>query len=425
MKLTTLLLVGSLAVNAAVISLYVTQKSAASTVSPTEKSASRAPSAPAATSPETQAAAQTALLAQTWNQLQSGDLNTLVARLKAAGFSPSMIRAIVAAQVNEQFSARRKELLSGQEEQPFWKSSRNVFMDPKTLAALRDLGKEQTALMKSLLGSDGVPGNEEMNAWQRRQFGNLPAEKLTQLQSINSDYAELQQEIYAKSKGVILAEDREKLAFLEKEKLADIAKTLTPQELEDFQLRTSNTANQLRNQLTTFNATEAEFRALYKAASGVDEKFGSNIGFRNPADYQARQAALLAAAQTALSPERFAEYKQAADPQYQQINRLVARLELPAATSQQVVALQQDIQTRARAIQTNRDLPAADRTTQLEALQAEATAKLTTSLTARGLAAYKENGGYWLENLKPRPMPAAPAAGGSSTTQPAVRLPGG
>jgi murein L,D-transpeptidase YcbB/YkuD len=281
-----------------------------------------------------------------------------------------MIRAIVAAQVNEQFSARRKELLSGQEEQPFWKSSRNVFMDPKTLAALRDLGKEQTALMKSLLGSDGVPGNEEMNAWQRRQFGNLPAEKLTQLQSINSDYAELQQEIYAKSKGVILAEDREKLAFLEKEKLADIAKTLTPQELEDFQLRTSNTANQLRNQLTTFNATEAEFRALYKAASGVDEKFGRNIGFSNPNDYQARQAALLAAAQTALSPERFAEYKQAADPQYQQINRLVARLELPAATSQQVVALQQDIQTRARAIQTNRDLPAADRTTQLEALQA-------------------------------------------------------
>jgi hypothetical protein len=425
MKLTTLLLVGSLAVNAAVISLYVTQKPAASTVSPTEKSASRAQSAPAATSPETQAAAQTALLGQAWTQLQSGDLKTLVARLKAAGFSPSMIRAIVAAQVNEQFSARRKELLSGQEEQPFWKSSRNVFMDPKTLAALRDLGKEQTALMKSLLGSDGVPGNEEMNAWQRRQFGNLPAEKLTQLQSINSDYAELQQEIYAKSKGVILAEDREKLAFLEKEKLADIAKTLTPQELEDFQLRTSNTANQLRNQLTTFNATEAEFRALYKAASGVDEKFGSNIGFRNPADYQARQAALLAAAQTALSPERFAEYKQAADPQYQQINRLVARLELPAATSQQVVALQQDIQTRARAIQTNRDLPAADRTTQLEALQAEATAKLTTSLTARGLAAYKENGGYWLENLKPRPMPAAPAAGGSSTTQPAVRLPGG
>jgi tRNA(Ile)-lysidine synthase len=83
------------------------------------------------------------------------------------------------------------------------------------------------------------------------------------------------------------------------------------------------------------------------------------------------------------------------------------------------------IQARARAIQTNRDLPAADRATQLAALQAEATAKLTTSLTPRGLAAYKENGGYWLENLKPRPLPASPATGGSSTTQPVTRLPGG
>jgi hypothetical protein len=295
-------------------------------------------------------------------------------------------------------------------------------MDPKTLAELRDLGKEQTALMKSLLGSEGVPGNEEMNAWQRRQFGNLPAEKLTQLQSINSDYAELQQEIYAKSKGVILAEDREKLAFLQKEKLADITKMLTPQEFEEFQVRNSNTTKMLRDKFTDFNATEAEFRALYKASTSVDEKMGSDRIFRDHREYE---AALLAAAQTALSPERFAEYKQANDPQYQQINRLVARLELPAATSQQVVTLQQDIQARARAIQTNRDLPAADRTTQLAALQAEATAKLTTSLTARGLAAYKENGGYWLENLKPRQLPAAPATGGSSTTQPAVRLPGG
>lgn len=425
MKLPTLLLLGSLAVNAVVISLYINQRLATAHVVPSDISVAYSKSNPAQISPEAPAAAQTALLTQAWTQLQSGDLNTLILRLKAAGFSPSMIRAIVFAQVNEQFSARRKELLSGQEEQPFWKNSRSLFMDPKTVSALRDLGKEQTALMKSLLGPEGAPGYEEINAWQRRQFGNLPVEKLTQLQSINSDYAELQQEIYAKANGVMLPEDREKLAFLEKEKLNDIAKTLNPQELEEFQLRTSTTANQLRSQLTTFNATEAEFRALYKASATVEEKYGSNNGFRNPADYQARQAAFLAAAQSALSPERFADYKQATDPQYQQINRLVTRLELPISTSQQVVTLQQDIQSRARAIQNNRELTGADRATQLEALQAEATVKLSTTLTPRGLTAYKENSGFWIENLKPRPMPAAPASGGSSATQPATRLPGG
>ena len=431
MKLPSLLLIGSLAVNAAVLTLYFSKSPATAPGDASAPTAAAAKdSAPGGATGPGKAAAGSTTTATTNDplklaaaELQSGDLKTLAARLKAAGFSPSMIRSIISAQVNEQFSARRKELLGQQEEQPFWKSQRNGMMDPKVMSAMRELGKEQTALMKSILGPDGIPGNDEINAWQRRQFGNLPAEKLTQLQSINSDYSELTSEIYMKANGIMLPEDREKLAYLEKEKLADIAKTLTPQELEDYQLRSSPTANQLRNQLAGFNASEAEFRALFKATAAIDEKYGNAGpfgGLRNPADYQSRQAELLAQAKTVLSPERFADYKLATDPQSQQVSRLVARLELPPATTQQVVSLQQDIQARARAIQTNRDLPAADRTAQLTALQQEATTKLSTALTPRGLEAYKQNGGFWLENLKPRPAPTAPG-----TTQPATRLPGG
>ncbi len=429
MKLPVALLFASLAVNAAVITLYFKQASGApSAGSPAaaalaEKSAGSTASAASAPS-----AAQAKQLAQSWSELQSGDLKTLPERLRAAGFSPSLIRAIVAAQVSEQFSARRKELLGNQAEQPFWKNQRSGMMDPKIMTAMRDLGKEQMALMKSLLG-ENAPGNDEVNAWQRRQFGNLTPEKLTQLQSINTDYSELQQEIYAKANGVFLPEDREKLAYLEKEKLADIAKTLTPQEFEDYQLRSSNTANQLRGQLGSFNTTEAEFRALYKVAAAIDEKYGTAgpFGPRNPGDYQNRQADMLAQAKAVLTPERFADYKLATDPQSRQVSSLVARLELPPATTQQVVTLQQDIQNRARAIMTNREIPAADRTAQLTTLQQEATAKLTTTLTPRGFEAYKQNGGQWLDMLKPRP--AAP----SGMTTPAIppgavpvmRLPGG
>lgn len=435
MKLPSLLLIGSLAVNAAVLTLYFTKSPAtgdAPTSVPAQNSAAGSAAGPTPLAGKTVAGAAAAgttasdPLKLAAAEFQNGDLKALVARLKAAGFSTSMIRSIVAAQVNEQFSARRKELLGQQEEQPYWKNQRNGMMDPKAMAAMRELGKEQTALMKSLLGPDGMPGSEEMNAWQRRQFGNLAPEKLSQLQSIQSDYSELQQDIYAKTNGVMLPEDREKLAFLEKEKLADIAKTLTPQEFEDYQLRSSPTANNLRNQLAGFNASEAEFRALFKATAAIDEKYGNAGpfgGMRNPTDYQSRQAELLAQAQTVLSPERFADYKLATDPQSQQVSRLVARLELPPATTQQVVALQQDIQNRARTIMTNRELPAADRTAQLTALQQEATTKLSTTLTPRGLEAYKQNGGFWLENLKPRPMPTAPGAAG--TAAPAMRLPGG
>ena len=434
MKLPVVLLFASLAVNAAVITLYFKQSSgAASAGSPAaaalaEKTAGASSSAATTSAASANSAAQAKQLAQSWSELQSGDLKTLPERLRAAGFSPSLIRAIVAAQVSEQFSARRKELLGNQAEQPFWKNQRSGGVDPKTMTALRDLGKEQMALMKSLLG-DSAPGNDEMNSWQRRQFGNLTPEKLTQLQSINTDYSELQQEIMQKANGVMLPEDREKLAYLEKEKLADIAKTLTPQEFEDFQLRSSNTANQLRGQLGSFNTTEAEFRALYKVAAAIDEKYGTAgpFGPRNPGDYQNRQADMLAQAKAILTPERFADYKLATDPQSRQVSSLVARLELPPATTQQVVTLQQDIQNRARAIMTNRELPPADRTAQQAALLQEATAKLSATLTPRGLEAYKQNGGQWLDMLKPRP--AAPS--GMTTPSippgavPAVRLPGG
>ncbi len=428
MKLPVALLIASLAVNAAVLTLYLKQSSGAppagspAAAALAEKSAGPTTSGASVPSAASDAAAQTAQLAKSWAELQTGDLNTLVARLKAAGFSTSMIRAIVFAQVNEQFAARRKELAGNQTEQPFWKNQRSAMMDPKIMTALRDLGKEQMALMKSLLGPEGVPGSDEMNAWQRRQFGNLTPEKLTQLQSINTDYSELQQEIMQKANGVILPEDREKLAFLEKEKLADIAKTLTPQEFEDFQLRSSNTANQLRGQLGSFNTTEAEFRALYKAAAAIDEKYRT-AGTRNPGDYQNRQADMLTQAKAVLTPERFAAYNLATDPQSRQVSSLVARLELPPATTQQVVSLQQDFQNRQRALMTNRELTPANRTAQQAALLQEATAKLSTTLTPRGLEAYKQNGGQWLESLKPRPAPTAP--GGAGTLAPAVRLPGG
>ena len=434
MKLPVVLLFASLAVNAAVITLYFKQSSgAASAGSPAaaalaEKTAGASSSAATTSAASANSAAQAKQLAQSWSELQSGDLKTLPERLRAAGFPPSMIRAIVAAQVNEQFSARRKELLGNQAEQPFWKNQRSGMMDPKIMTALRDLGKEQMALMKSLLG-ENAPGNDEINAWQRRQFGNLAPEKLTQLQSINTDYSELQQEIMQKANGVMLPEDREKLAYLEKEKLADIAKTLSPQEFEEFQLRSSNTANQLRGQLGSFNTTEAEFRALYKAAAAIDEKYGTAgpFGPRNPGDYQNRQADMLAQAKAVLTPERFADYKLATDPQSRQVSSLVARLELPPATTQQVVSLQQDFQNRQRALMTNRALTPADRTAQQAALLQEATAKLSATLTPRGLEAYKQNGGQWLDMLKPRP--AAPS--GMTTPAippgavPAVRLPGG
>src|SRR5262245_41146713 len=46
--------------------------------------------------------------ATVWPALSSGDLPSLVTRLREAGFPPGVVRAIVSAQLSEQFAARRK-----------------------------------------------------------------------------------------------------------------------------------------------------------------------------------------------------------------------------------------------------------------------------------------------------------------------------
>jgi len=348
---------------------------------------------------------ESARVAQIWSGLQGSDLTTLVEKLRAAGFSPAMIRAIVAARIQEQFSARRKALVSQQEEQPYWKVRQRYFTDPKTMSALRDLGREQSNLLKQLLGPDGGSDSEEMLASQRRQFGDLPRSKVDQLQTIISDYGELRGQIYATANGVMLPEDREKLQLLEREQHTDLAALLTPQELENYELRSSSTANNLREQLTLFNPTEDEFRSLFKLQQAFDEKYGSAGTVTSAEQYRQRQTAqkeLIDQVKTVLTPDRAETYRQATDPSAQMINRLVTRLELPASAATQVMTVQQDITKRASVVRADKTLAPEVRNMQLTALAQEANTKLTATLGARGLEAYKQFGGQWVQSLVPQ-----------------------
>ena len=107
-----------------------------------------------------------------------------------------------------------------------------------------------------------------------------------------------------------------------------------------------------------------------------------------------------------LGPERAADFQQATNPTYNQLNHLVSRLELPISAATQVAAVQTDIQQRAEAVRSDTSLSTADRNTQLNALAQEASTKVGAALrTARGLEAYKQYGGQWLFNLAPKAGP--------------------
>ncbi|HTU02809.1 MAG TPA: hypothetical protein VMG58_13365 [Candidatus Sulfotelmatobacter sp.] len=112
---------------------------------------------------------------------------------------------------------------------------------------------------------------------------------------------------------------------------------------------------------------------------------------------QARQGEVVAQIQEILGADRFAEYKRDTDPACLAVSRLAERLDLPPTAAQQ-----DDIGGRADATRRDQSLASADKSSQLAALADEATGKVAAVLGGHGLAAYRQAGGWWIRNLRPR-----------------------
>jgi len=358
---------------------------------------------PATSSLSTNTSATAGPAQKPWARLSTEDIPSLVARLCAAGFPNSLLRALIA----QRFELRREEITHDDLDRPYWKNPVEVKPDPKIDAELAQLKKEQTAAMEQLFG----PGNEfddendERRIMRSRMYGDLPNEKISRVLAVQRSQAERLNLLYEASRGGAPL-DMEKMNLIGREEHAEIARLLSPAELLEFDLRSGATASRLRAALTGFNPTEAEYRALFPLYQAFDVQFAPLYVSKNPQDLGAlgtAQQQMQEQARALLSPERYADYLQSSRPEYQQLNQLVTRLDLPLSAAAQVVTVQQDIQSRANVIRTNADLAAADRTAQLAALANEASAKITAAIGARGLEGYKQSGGQWLDTLNPRP----------------------
>jgi hypothetical protein len=364
-------------------------------------SAPRAQPVAAAAPTAAVASAPAAIDAAVWAGLRPTDLTSLVAQLRAEGFPPNVVRAIVSAQLTAAFAERRKAIDPEDGRRPFWK---NQPPDAKVQIAFRQLDREQEKMLRQLLGDDA---RESDDLWSRRQrrdawMAELPPEKAAAVKRIRGDFDEQRYDLYMT--GLVPAETRAKVEALGKAQRNAIEKLLSPGEFETYELRTSNTAVNLRSWLTQFDPSEQEFRSLYTLQRAFDERMAAsrtdNISpEERQREYEAAHQQLREQFKAALGPQRFAEYDRATDSSYQQAARLVARLELPAEAVGQVWSVQKDAQEQAKKIREDRALSEQQRSAQLATLAAESTTKITTVIGARGFEAYKDNIGAWLVDL--------------------------
>ena len=257
---------------------------------------------------------------------------------------------------------------------------------------------ELSAAMLAAFGDDlGIGGLDS------RRIDFLPAEKRDSLRRVLSDYDDLMTKFGAQG-GITLASDREKLKLLRAERDRDVAALLTPDELAEYQMRSSPATDTIRNRYGDAITSEDQFKKIYELQKAFDEKFPvENFNGRvTPEAMKARSEAALqfqADLRAAVGDDAYAALKRAGDTDLRTVDALVSRLNLPADTTDRIAAARETYAAESQRIMADTSTPFPQRRDQVQALATRAKSELTNALGAEAADAYAQRS-QWVSMLQ-------------------------
>jgi hypothetical protein len=260
-----------------------------------------------------------------WSELESDDYPTFIANLRRIGCPELTIRDIIVADVNQMFAQRRsQEVVTAESE--WWKSEPDLNRTEAALKQFADLEMERTNLLTKLLGPNwninftqaSSPGTVALDG---PILGKLPPETKLQIEEISASAARKAIEYVEAQRAAGKPLDPAEMARLRTEHRAELAKVLAPDQLEEYLLRHSANAQNLRDQLQGFNATPDEFRAIFRARDEIDNDIQLHYSGNDPVSVKMREELEKkrdAAVASALGPDRASLYQATADPVFRE-----------------------------------------------------------------------------------------------------------
>lgn len=344
-----------------------------------------------------------------WNAVESDDYKKYIANLRAIGCPEETIRDIITADVNKLYESRRKALAGPPKKFEFWKSGVMVMgaaNDPGRIEKERALNVEKRALLTELLGS--APDEKlDLLASTANQlealFDFLPTDKRNKVFEAMQD---LQTKMQKAMKGG--SPDPDDLRKLMKESEATLTVLLTPQELLDYNLRFSITANTMRMQFAGFEPTEQEFLEIYQRRKAYDDEFGG--GFGGPLNLKGEEKQRQQAAEknledqvkNLLGSDRYTDYTRAKDYTFQAMYRVADREGLGKEAAVKVYGMKKAAEDQAKQLRNDQNLPVDQRTAALRAIRDETERSVKSVFGEKGFTNYERNGGtFWLKGIAP------------------------
>jgi hypothetical protein len=267
----------------------------------------------------------------TWHELESDDYPTYIANLRDIGCPEQTIRDIIIADVNSLYARRRAtELVSP--EQQWWRAEPDTNVLQEAVAKIKELEAERRGLLARLLGPSWEGGDLVSLPRPSRPalqldgpvLGTLPPEIQQAIQNISARSQEKLDAYLARQRQLNKPADRAEMARLRQQTHDELANVLTPPQLEEFLLRYSQTANDLRaelGQIGFFNASPDEFRSMYRALNSIDNELELLGDATDPASVQHRRTLEQQrenGVRMALGARRYEEFRTLHDPVYRE-----------------------------------------------------------------------------------------------------------
>jgi hypothetical protein len=378
-----------------------------------QKTAATAPSssvesADGQTSPSTPVTAKPAQSFD-WRLVESEDYKKYIANLRSIGCPEETIRDIIIADVNKLFASRKRAMNSSTNKFEFWKAG-NVFgniINEERIQQQQALAREKRELLKELLGvapeekPDFLGG---LNPFET-MLDFLPADKQTEVSEL---FTKFQAKMVKGISGSPDGEDMKNMQKMQKEMEAELAKILTPEELENYQLRMSQTAMMMRMQLSAFEPNEQEFRDIFKLKKGFDDDYGPygmvSQDKTEREKYNTAKKELDAKIKGLLGDSRYVEYERSQDWNFQTMDRIATKNKLGRDAAVKVYDMKKAAEEHANKVRQDKQLSAEQRTEALRAIRAETERSIQTVFGDTGWNSYRnQQAAYWIKSISPDP----------------------
>jgi len=328
-----------------------------------------------------------------WQQIESADYPTYVSNLRQVGCPEQTIRDIIIADVNALFARKRATELVTPEQQ-WWRSHPDTNIVLAAVQKARELEDERHGLLVRLLGTNWETGDlvslprpsRPSLALDGPVLGTLAPETKQAIQEANARSQDRLEAYLEAQRRAGKEPDPGEMAKLRQQTRDELAHLLGPPELEEFLLRYSQNANDLRTelgQLRFFDATPDEFRAVFRATDALDQRIQSLADATDAASLSARKALedqRENAIKVALGPERYKEYQMLHDPAYRDAVATAEEADTPEA-AQAIYAINLATQAEQNRIRGNTNLTDEQKTLELKRVELE---QLQASTVAMG-----------------------------------------